>query len=47
MQFERVLRVNKARLDKSVSVEHPDLVLWQVGTNWLLQDRPLDENFVV
>jgi len=34
---------NLARFDKSVSVEHPDLVLWQVGTNWLLQDRPLDE----
>jgi acyl-CoA thioesterase-1 len=34
---------NLGRFDKSVSVEHPDLVLWQVGTNWLLQDRPLDE----
>src|SRR3954451_3947256 len=34
---------NLERFDKSVSVEHPDLVLWQVGTNWLLQDRPLDE----
>src|SRR3954454_9258967 len=34
---------NLARFDKSVSVEHPNLVLWQVGTNWLLQDRPLDE----
>jgi acyl-CoA thioesterase-1 len=34
---------NLARFEKSVSVEHPDLVLWQVGTNWLLQDRPLDE----
>src|SRR4051812_49238462 len=34
---------NLARFDKSVSVEHPNLVLWQVGTNWLLQDRPLNE----
>jgi acyl-CoA thioesterase-1 len=34
---------NLARFDKSVSAEHPDLVLWQVGTNWLMQDRPLDE----
>src|SRR3954467_1401120 len=25
---------NLARFNKSVSVEHPDLVLWQVGTNW-------------
>src|SRR3954469_20763184 len=34
---------NLARFDKSVSLDHPDLVLWQVGTNWLLQDPPLDE----
>jgi lysophospholipase L1-like esterase len=30
-----------ARFDKSVIEENPDLVLWQVGTNSLLLDRPL------
>jgi acyl-CoA thioesterase I len=34
---------NLARFDKSVSAEHPNLVLWQVGTNWLMQDRPLED----
>jgi acyl-CoA thioesterase I len=34
---------NLARFDKSVTAEHPNLVLWQVGTNWLMQDRPLEE----
>ena len=34
---------NLARFDKSVSAEHPNLVLWQVGTNWLMQDRALEE----
>ena len=31
-----------ARFDESVIAEKPDLVLWQVGTNSLLLDRPLD-----
>jgi acyl-CoA thioesterase-1 len=31
-----------ARLDTSVIAEDPDLVLWQLGTNWVLRDRPLD-----
>src|SRR5262245_6299909 len=31
-----------ARFDTSVFAEKPDLVLWQVGTNSLLLDRPLD-----
>jgi acyl-CoA thioesterase I len=31
-----------ARFDESVLGEKPDLVLWQVGTNALLLDRPLD-----
>ena len=30
-----------ARLDKAVIAEHPDLVLWQVGTNSVLRDRSL------
>ena len=30
-----------ARFDKTVIAEHPDLVLWQVGTNALLRDHPL------
>lgn len=29
------------RLDTSVLAEHPDLVLWQVGTNSVLRDRAL------
>lgn len=31
-----------ARFEASVFAENPDLVLWQVGTNSLLLDRPLD-----
>ena len=31
-----------ARLETSVVVESPDLVIWQLGTNWVLSDRPLD-----
>jgi acyl-CoA thioesterase I len=31
-----------ARLQQSVLDERPDLVLWQVGTNALLHDRPLE-----
>jgi len=31
-----------ARFQESVIAENPDLVLWQVGTNSLLLDRPLD-----
>jgi acyl-CoA thioesterase I len=34
---------NLARFDKSVTAEQPNLVLWQIGTNWLMQDRPLEE----
>ena len=30
-----------ARLDNAVIAEHPDLVLWQVGTNSVLRDRAL------
>jgi lysophospholipase L1-like esterase len=30
-----------ARFDDSVSAAHPDVVLWQVGTNALLRDNPL------
>ena len=31
-----------ARFEPSVMAENPDLVLWQVGTNSLLFDRPLE-----
>ncbi|HEY7296813.1 MAG TPA: SGNH/GDSL hydrolase family protein [Xanthobacteraceae bacterium] len=31
-----------ARFDAGVIAEHPHLVLWQLGTNSLLRDRPLD-----
>jgi acyl-CoA thioesterase I len=34
---------NLGRFDKSVSAEHPNLVIWQIGTNWLVQDRSLAE----
>jgi acyl-CoA thioesterase I len=30
-----------ARLEQTVIAEHPDLVLWQVGTNSVLRDRAL------
>jgi lysophospholipase L1-like esterase len=36
-----------ARFDSSVIAEEPDLVLWQVGTNWVLRDRPLDPKATV
>jgi acyl-CoA thioesterase-1 len=32
-----------ARFEKNVLSENPDLVLWQVGTNSLLRDRPLEQ----
>jgi len=32
-----------ARFDADVLDESPDLVLWQVGSNSVLRDRPLDE----
>lgn len=32
-----------ARFDRDVFGEHPDLVLWQVGSNSVLRDRPLAE----
>ncbi len=28
-----------ARLDTAVIAQKPDLVLWQVGTNWVLRDK--------
>jgi acyl-CoA thioesterase-1 len=31
-----------ARLPEQVIQENPDLVLWQLGTNAVLRDRPLD-----
>jgi acyl-CoA thioesterase-1 len=36
-----------ARFDTSVIAEQPDLVIWQIGTNWLLRDRPLDPKATV
>jgi lysophospholipase L1-like esterase len=32
-----------ARFDRDVISQHPDLVLWQVGSNSVLRDRPLGE----
>jgi len=31
-----------ARFDKSAASDKPDVVLWQLGTNSVLRDRPLD-----
>jgi lysophospholipase L1-like esterase len=31
-----------ARFDAGVIDEHPDLVIWQIGTNSVLRDRPID-----
>jgi lysophospholipase L1-like esterase len=36
-----------ARFETAVIAEKPDLVLWQVGTNSLLRDRPLDSRATV
>ena len=36
-----------ARFDTSVIAEQPDLVIWQVGTNWVLRDHPIDPKAVV
>jgi acyl-CoA thioesterase I len=33
-----------ARFDKDVFAAHPQLVLWQVGTNSVLRDRPLEQH---
>ena len=35
-----------ARFETGVIAEHPHLVIWQVGTNALLRDRPLDPRAV-
>jgi len=32
-----------ARFDRDVFAQNPDLVLWQVGSNSVLRDRPLEE----
>jgi lysophospholipase L1-like esterase len=32
-----------ARFDRDVFAQNPDLVLWQVGSNSVLRDHPLDE----
>jgi acyl-CoA thioesterase I len=32
-----------ARFDRDVIAENPDLVLWQVGSNSVLRDRPLEQ----
>ena len=32
-----------ARFDRDVFAENPDLVIWQIGSNSVLRDRPLSE----
>jgi len=36
-----------ARLDKSVIAEHPDLVLWQVGTNAIVDEEGMSQEAVL
>jgi acyl-CoA thioesterase I len=36
-----------ARFETSVISEHPDLVIWQTGTNSVLRDRPIDPKATV
>ena len=36
-----------ARLDTAVIAEHPDLVLWQVGTNSVLRDKALEPHIAL
>jgi acyl-CoA thioesterase I len=36
-----------ARFDTSVIAEKPDLVIWQIGTNAVLRDRPIDPKATV
>lgn len=36
-----------ARFETSVIDEHPDLVIWQVGTNSVLRDQPIDPKATV
>jgi acyl-CoA thioesterase I len=36
-----------ARIETSVAVENPDLIIWQLGTNWVLRDHPLDPKAMV
>ncbi len=36
-----------ARFDKTVLAEKPDLVLWQLGTNSVLRDHPLDQGAAI
>ena len=36
-----------ARFDSGVLAEHPDLVLWQVGTNSVLHDAPLQRHSIL
>jgi acyl-CoA thioesterase-1 len=35
-----------ARFDQNVAAEHPDLVLWQVGTNAVLRDYQLSPSLI-
>jgi acyl-CoA thioesterase-1 len=35
------------RFETSVVAEQPDLVIWQLGTNWVLRDRPIDPGATV
>lgn len=38
-------RETRLRLDREIAAGRPDLVIWQLGTNDVLRDRPMDDIF--
>ena len=38
-------RETRLRLDREIAAGRPDLVIWQLGTNDILRDRPMDDIF--
>lgn len=38
-------RETAGRLEREIAAARPDLVIWQVGTNDMLRDRPMDDVF--
>ena len=38
-------RETRMRLEREIAANRPDLVIWQLGTNDILRDRPMDDIF--
>ena len=38
-------RETRLRLEREIAANRPDLVIWQLGTNEILRDRPMDDIF--